>query len=177
VSCPRKRRKARRGHDIEQRRWSAARNGAGERLRCGKGAPGVMTVERPARRPRSRYSSDPVGPRSSHRLRGRRVGFRVSRALNPLWGSGVQVSRDRSGGQETARLGREVTSRVRGSVSSFAPSAERRRGFATAAPPMSGLMSHEDTVSRLQGRKTLAPLPGTTAARTAGPGRGPDGGR
>lgn len=52
--------------------------------------------------------------------------------------------------------------RARGAASSFAPSADRRRASAANwCSSSDGAMPHEETVTRLQGRKTLASLPGS----------------
>jgi hypothetical protein len=127
-----------------------------------------------SRRPKGRsepsvdVSCKPLDARSS--LGGWSPGCR----LNPWKARGVSTpmgakharreARSRLRGQrrrlETDDLHRGVTSRARGIASSLALPADGRRELAAALSPPGGSMPHEGSVSRLRGRKTLAPLLG-----------------
>jgi hypothetical protein len=112
------------------------------------------------------------------RLRGRRAGLWLFRALTLLWRIRVLAPWPRRDGfRRPSRRGDGVTARARDVVPTRAPPADGRRESAASGLRSGGAVPREGPASRLRGRKTLASLSGQAAARTAAPRRETDGER
>ena len=145
-----------------------------------QGCSGQVKVERLFAGPSVMVSGEQVGPSASFKSNPWKA-----RGISLPWSSnqaprkvGSRLGDRRRGNQGIAVSDRGVTSRARGAASSCAPSACRRGECVTAAPARSAGPCHSKKWRpRLQGRKTLASLPGCRLRERPPHARESDGGR